>query len=432
MTYNLGATVSGPYVTDGVQTVFGFGFKIYATTDLEVVYTNSLGAESIVPPANWTVSATDLGKDLGGNVTIPVPPVTGGKITCRLNPRKEQQTNLRNQGAYSPEAVERMADRLEMQILSVAEEAGRAVKVSVSSGIDPEDYLSLAQTAAAEAEAAQAATEIKAAEAAASAATIGGFNVSGASAANDTLLWDTGVSKFIRKTLAQLKTALAVPTLPSGVVQNNFSSGTNPTTANDNTQGYALGSLWINTSTARTYHCYSAATGAAVWGEIIQAGGSQTLASKTLDRPTITGRTDAGSAAAGNVGEYVSAKVLTGAAVALTNGIAANVTSISLTAGEYDVTGLIVFKPAATTTIVSRVSSISLTSNTHRAAGEVGHVGLIGTNTGIVGANDSGVPTGTCRVSISATTTVYLVAAATFGTSTLNAYGEIVARRIQA
>lgn len=210
MTYNLGATVSGPYVTNGVQTVFGFGFKIYATTDLEVIYTSAAGVESIVSSSGWTVPATDLGKDAGGNVTITVPPVTGGKITCRLNPLKEQQTNLRNQGSYSPESVERMGDRLAMQILTLAEEVERSVKVDISSGISSTAYLSLAQAAAVSAVSAASTATTKAAEASASAATIGGFDLSGTPAANDSILWDTGAAKFVRKTIAQLASALGL------------------------------------------------------------------------------------------------------------------------------------------------------------------------------------------------------------------------------
>lgn len=38
-----------------------------------------------------------------------------------------------------------------------------------------------------------------------------------------------------------------------------------PTTSNDNTQGYMIGSLWTDTSTGYTYTCTNTSTGAAVW-----------------------------------------------------------------------------------------------------------------------------------------------------------------------
>ena len=39
----------------------------------------------------------------------------------------------------------------------------------------------------------------------------------------------------------------------------------NPGSTNDNTQGYAIGSRWLNVSTNQEYVCADAATGAAVW-----------------------------------------------------------------------------------------------------------------------------------------------------------------------
>jgi hypothetical protein len=46
---------------------------------------------------------------------------------------------------------------------------------------------------------------------------------------------------------------------------NNFAATVDPTTANDSSQGYSAGSVWINTSDGRAFLCYSAAVGAAVW-----------------------------------------------------------------------------------------------------------------------------------------------------------------------
>lgn len=146
MTYNAGATKSGPYDTDGVQTVFAYGFKCYAKTDIEAIYTTAAGAESTIDPSGYSMDG--FGNDSGGNVTFTGAPTGGGKVTFRLAPPKEQQVNLRNQGPYTPETVERMGDRLAMLIFSLAEEVGRSVKVDISSGIDSTDYLEQAQMAA--------------------------------------------------------------------------------------------------------------------------------------------------------------------------------------------------------------------------------------------------------------------------------------------
>ena len=46
---------------------------------------------------------------------------------------------------------------------------------------------------------------------------------------------------------------------------NNLTATTDPTSANDQTQYYGLGSVWFNTTAQRWWECQSAAAGAAVW-----------------------------------------------------------------------------------------------------------------------------------------------------------------------
>lgn len=46
---------------------------------------------------------------------------------------------------------------------------------------------------------------------------------------------------------------------------NNTTAVTDPGVSNDSSQGYAVGSIWINTSASRVWMCQSAAVGAAVW-----------------------------------------------------------------------------------------------------------------------------------------------------------------------
>ena len=148
----------------------------------------------------------------------------------------------------------------------------------------------------------------------------------------------------------------------------------------------------------------------------------------------ILGTTSNDSATAGQVGEIITATVASGAAVALTTATPANVTSISLTAGDWDVAGLIDFNPAATTSITQLNTSISLTTAT--LGTQPGGSGLgadpttIFTQAASVPNGVIGLDAGPVRVSIAATTTVYLVAQGTFTVSTMTAYGTIRARRV--
>lgn len=45
----------------------------------------------------------------------------------------------------------------------------------------------------------------------------------------------------------------------------NYTATTNPGTSNDITQGYKVGSEWLNTSTGKWYKCRDISEGAAVW-----------------------------------------------------------------------------------------------------------------------------------------------------------------------
>jgi len=64
---------------------------------------------------------------------------------------------------------------------------------------------------------------------------------------------------------------LASATAPGFKAQSNNAATTNPAVGNDNTQGYSVGSEWINTSNQTIWQAISVATGAAVWKELTTA-----------------------------------------------------------------------------------------------------------------------------------------------------------------
>jgi len=55
--------------------------------------------------------------------------------------------------------------------------------------------------------------------------------------------------------------------------QHNLNAAVNPTTAADNTVGYSVGSVWINTTADTAWVCLDNSTGAAVWKDITASGG---------------------------------------------------------------------------------------------------------------------------------------------------------------
>lgn len=151
---------------------------------------------------------------------------------------------------------------------------------------------------------------------------------------------------------------------------------------------------------------------------------------ETADLETVAGQIPgtqaAGSASAGNVGEYDVSTILAGSGVALTSGTPANIGSgITLTAGDWDISLSAYFQPQSGATLTVASASLSTVSATvNNVAGFYGQVaGLTGNG------NEVSVSVARKRFSVAATTTVFFVAEATFSGGTLSAFGELSARR---
>ena len=141
----------------------------------------------------------------------------------------------------------------------------------------------------------------------------------------------------------------------------------------------------------------------------------------------IIGATDGGNAAAGEVGEYKEAEVLIAAAVSLVSATAKDITSLSLTPGDWDVWGVVDTNPAASTTMSTVEGGISTASATAPTKPNKGALFHYQQSFGAGLAQD--FPVGMRRISIATTTTVYLSVKASFAISTLSAYGLMAARR---
>lgn len=140
------------------------------------------------------------------------------------------------------------------------------------------------------------------------------------------------------------------------------------------------------------------------------------------------GETSTGSATAGNIGEYVESVIASGSKVALTNGVAKTVTSISLTAGDWDVDVMGYVLPAATTTTTFVLLCISGTTNTlDVTAGKF--CSFATASSTWTPANEIGFALPPYKISLSATTTIFFVVRADFAVSTNASYGLLRARR---
>lgn len=111
-------------------------------------------------------------------------------------------------------------------------------------------------------------------------------------------------------------------------------------------------------------------------------------------------------------------------------------TSITLTPGDWDVRGAVVFVPGATTNITDLRVAVSKTSATlpgtdTTAVPTAGEYTDRKASAAYVPGNDITVPIPSFRVSVSVNTPLFLVASATFTVSTVGVAGSLEARRVR-
>lgn len=133
------------------------------------------------------------------------------------------------------------------------------------------------------------------------------------------------------------------------------------------------------------------------------------------------------NAPTGFIEEYLSQQVLSGAAVALTTTVPANIATLSLTPGDWDVWGNVLSIVAGGTTtqnLIAWISDVSATGPTPPNNGAY----LLDERPSAAGTANGG-PVGIRRFSIAVPTTVYLSMRLDFSVSTAAGYGFIAARR---
>jgi hypothetical protein len=143
------------------------------------------------------------------------------------------------------------------------------------------------------------------------------------------------------------------------------------------------------------------------------------LAGKGTGGAQIQGISGGGNGSPGYVGEFISSQILIASAVTFTSTIVKDLTSISLTAGDWDVVGNIAYSG---TTITNCNIWISLSSASGPDASLATSISPLATSTRVA------LNAPTLRVNVTSTTTVYISGNVT-GTGTLTACGGIQARR---
>lgn len=149
--------------------------------------------------------------------------------------------------------------------------------------------------------------------------------------------------------------------------------------------------------------------------------------SPTITTPDIIGVANNSSAAAGSVGQHQISTVLGGAGVALTSTVDADITSIAVAAGDYDVWASCNFEGGAGTTTTKMQAWINTASATP-VNGAFAFTAFYSTAL-TLGTNNYGGAVPGVRVSLNAPGTIYLSCNSTFAVSTMNASGSLNVRR---
>lgn len=145
--------------------------------------------------------------------------------------------------------------------------------------------------------------------------------------------------------------------------------------------------------------------------------------------PSMLGTTTNDNAAAGMIGEFVSTTLPLGSAITPVHNTVANITSITLSAGDWDVSGEVQINFSASTTYSYYVAAVSTASATLPNAPDISRNGWSGAPQALATAIGNGFVTGVKRVSLASTTTVYLVFVLGFSAGSPLVFGTISARR---
>jgi hypothetical protein len=151
------------------------------------------------------------------------------------------------------------------------------------------------------------------------------------------------------------------------------------------------------------------ATGSSASPTAISTTGSGSVVlgtSPTITTPNIQGVTNGAAAPSGSVGQIVTS---TASSSAYTTGTTVNVTSISLPAGVWDIQGSVVFHGTTVTNTAASINTVSATMNTSPG---------YQTNLTLASAAGQALSTPVAPLTLTTTTTVYLVGFAN-GTGTM-------------
>ncbi len=203
------------------------------------------------------------------------------------------------------------------------------------------------------------------------------------------------------------------------------SSANSQQLAFDPTANTAENSSGSVTANFNTYSLFNGAGNTTInWnGATLNSGGNTLGNWATLANGfTFLGTTSANNATAGWNGEFASSNIASTGTVSLTTATTGTVTSLTLSAGDWDVEGNINYTYTGAT-VTGGVASFSTTGTLLTTGQQI--------NVGSNGSINDGITLNRFRDNSTGTTTVYLLTQRTFSAGSIGAYGTMTARRVR-
>jgi hypothetical protein len=215
MTVSSTTRKAGPFSGNGSTTSFPFSFKVFTKADVQVVRADASGAETTLTlDSDYSVAVNaDQTASPGGTITYPItgsPLASGLTLTVVGAMAYSQGTSLPTGGAFNAANVEAAFDKTTILIQQLLEQVGRAVKVSVSSGIDPTALLASISAAVSAASASASAAAGSATAAAGSATAAAGSATAAAGSATAAANSATAAATSATNAAAAVSAAIGV------------------------------------------------------------------------------------------------------------------------------------------------------------------------------------------------------------------------------
>lgn len=142
MTISSQSRKAGPFTGNGSTTAFPFAFKVFSASDAYVVRANTSGVETVLTMGtDYTVTLnSNQNSNPGGTVTLASALASNFKLVITSAVPNLQPVDITNNGAFYPKVINDALDRVTIMVQQNAQEAGRGIKVPITSSLTSDEF----------------------------------------------------------------------------------------------------------------------------------------------------------------------------------------------------------------------------------------------------------------------------------------------------